>query len=196
MHGRLPTKQIDLLTTFAAQAVIAIENARLMSEQREALDPVQTATSEVLKVIASSPTDVQPVFDAIAHSAMRLFGGQSATVTRVVGDEIHSAALTAGSDEGIKAVQSSFPSPLSSTGIHSRVARSGQPAFRFDIENEPDVSREPSRNWRAQGAIAAFSSSPCCAMALPSAPSASRGPSRRISPTIRSTCSRPSPTRR
>ena len=104
----------------------------------ETLDQ-QTATAEILKVIASSPTDVQPVFDVIAQSALRLFGGQSATVTRVVGDEIHLAALTAGNDDGIEAVHSSFPSPLSSAGIHSRVARSGQPAFRFDIENEPDV---------------------------------------------------------
>jgi len=143
-------RQIELVKNFAAQAVIAIENARLLSELRETLER-QTATSEVLKVIASSPTDVQPVFDVIAHSAMRLFSGQSATVTRVVGDEIHLAALTAGSDEGIAAVRSSFPSALSSTGIHSRVARSGQPASRFDIENEPDVAPAVKELARARG---------------------------------------------
>src|SRR5579885_2779213 len=97
-------KQIELVENFAAQAVIAIENARLLSELRETLER-QTATSEVLKVIAGSPADAQPVFDAIAQSAARLFGGQSATVTRVVGDEIHLAALTAGSAEGIEAVR-------------------------------------------------------------------------------------------
>jgi two-component system, NtrC family, sensor kinase len=100
--------------------VDATERIALVTRERDEARDQQTTTAEILKVIASSPTNVQPVFDAIAQSALRLFAGQSATVTRVAGDVIHLAALTAGSEAGIKSVQSSFPSPLSSSEIHSR----------------------------------------------------------------------------
>ncbi|HEU4340668.1 MAG TPA: GAF domain-containing protein, partial [Candidatus Binatia bacterium] len=83
--------QIKLLETFADQAVIAIENVRLFQELKESLEQ-QTATSEILGVIASSPTDIQPVLDAIAQNAARVCGSDDATIRLLDGDELFLAA--------------------------------------------------------------------------------------------------------
>ena len=81
------TEQITLVETFAAQAVIAIENVRLFNETKEALER-QTAVSDILKVISSSPTDIQPVLDSIASSAARFAAAEDASVLLVRGDVI------------------------------------------------------------------------------------------------------------
>src|SRR6266542_63596 len=83
--------QIKLLETFADQAVIAIENVRLFQELKEALEQ-QTATSEILGVIASSPTDIQPVLDVVAENAARLCDATDAVILRIEGNVLQQAA--------------------------------------------------------------------------------------------------------
>ena len=80
--------------TFADQAVIAIENVRLINETREALEQ-QTATAEILRVISGSVTDTQPVFEAIVQSCRRLFGGKAVHLAMPRGVMIEDVAFAA-----------------------------------------------------------------------------------------------------
>jgi signal transduction histidine kinase len=89
--GSFTPRQIELLETFAAQAVIAIENVRLFTELRESLEQ-QTATAEILRVISQSPTNVQPVLDAVAAAALRFCGAQDAVIALRDGDSWWAAA--------------------------------------------------------------------------------------------------------
>jgi len=96
--GPFTPRQIELLETFAAQAVIAIENVRLFTELRESLEQ-QTASSEILQVISQSPTDVQPVLHAVARAALRFCGASDAVITLRHGEQYvhtaHEGVLTA-----------------------------------------------------------------------------------------------------
>jgi two-component system NtrC family sensor kinase len=126
--------ELALLQSFADQAAIAIENARLFNETREALER-QTATADILKVIASSPSDVQPVFEAIAASSNRLIGGFSTAVLRFVGDVLYLAAFTPANPKADAALKSSFPRPLSEFPPFMLV-RDGETQEYIDTEAE------------------------------------------------------------
>jgi two-component system NtrC family sensor kinase len=142
--GPFSAHQAQLLQTFADQAVIAIENARLFNETREALER-QTATADILKVIASSPSDAQPVFDAIATSSKQLLGAFSATVFRFVDGVVNLAAYTPVSPAADKVLKTSFPRPASSLPIFD-LAKRGEVVQEPDSEANPDAAmRELSR---------------------------------------------------
>jgi len=111
----------------------------------------QTATADILRVIASSPSNVQPVFEAIAESAKRLLGSYHALVTRIIDDTVHLAAFTAGDEEGDKSLRSRFPMPLSGPGPNSRAARTGEIERVTDTETYLDSSEDFKKAARARG---------------------------------------------
>jgi GAF domain-containing protein len=128
-------KQIALLKTFADQAVIAIENVRLFKEL-EARNRDLTATSEILQVISSSPTDVQPVFEAIAQSARRLCDGDFCNVARYDGELLHLVAYAETTPEGLEVLQQIFPARP------SRVTVFGRALLESAVVHIPDTSAD------------------------------------------------------
>ncbi len=138
-------REQTLLQSFANQAAIAIENARLFRETKEALER-QTATADILKVIASSPTDVRPVFEAIATSANRLLGGFSTAVLRFVSDTIHLVAFTPANPTADEILRTSFPRPLAEFPPFLLV-RDGATIQFADTEADhvPSLNRELAR---------------------------------------------------
>ena len=136
-------KQIALLQTFADQAVIAIENVRLFDEVQarnqaltESLEQ-QTATNDILSVISSSPTDLQPVFDMIAERSARLCDAEFCAVFRFDGELIHFVAEHGLSAEGRAAMARTYPIPPGRNSTTSRAVMSGK------VEQIPDVQADP-----------------------------------------------------
>ena len=141
--GGFSDSQIDLLRMFADQAVIALENTRLFKELEaknadltEALKQ-QTATGEILRVISSSPTEVQPVFDAIVRSASLLCGGEHAIVTRYDGELLHLAAQHNPRPRAAEETEALFPRrPSRATSLSARAFVDAR------MVHVPDVARQ------------------------------------------------------
>ncbi|MBC5767719.1 GAF domain-containing protein [Ramlibacter albus] len=134
-----PEAERQLLQGFAAQAVVAIENARLFNETQQALER-QTATAGILNVIANSPSDVQPVFEAICESARRLIGASTTAVTQVIGDELHLKAFTRLNPQADEALAAQFPRPVAQASARIIEAlQTCQPQMVADTESDPDI---------------------------------------------------------
>jgi len=125
-------RDAKLLKSFADQAVIAIRNARLFNETKEALER-QTATAEVLRVISESPTDVQPVFDAICQRAMALCAANIGAATRYDGDLVHMIAFRGVSAQADAAMRAAFPMKLTRGSISCRAILDAAPVQIADV---------------------------------------------------------------
>ena len=149
-------RQVTLLQTFADQAVIAIENVRLFTELQEknraltaahaqvteALEQ-QTATAEILRVISSSQTDVQPVFDTIVRSAVRLCDGLFSALFQFDGDLIHHAAQHNYTPEALEELHRVFPARP------TRALFSGRAILERAVIHIPDVEVDPEHQHQA-----------------------------------------------
>jgi GAF domain-containing protein len=140
-------KQIALVTNFAAQAVIAIENARLLNELRQSLEQ-QIATGEILSSMSGSIADTKPVFDAIVRNLLRLFGTRFATIMLLQDGIIHLCAVAG--EPGFERLTDLFPRPLGDDSFSGQAMPLKKP-FQFaplvDNPAVPPFSQQGAREF-------------------------------------------------
>jgi signal transduction histidine kinase/DNA-binding response OmpR family regulator len=127
-------KQVELLQNFAAQAVIAIENTRLLTELRESLEQ-QTATSEVLGVISSSPGDLEPVFAAMLENAVRICGAKFGNIYRLDGENLR---LLAAHNTPPALAEARRDRPVPASGLIARMLANKKPVHIADLAAETE----------------------------------------------------------
>jgi GAF domain-containing protein/CheY-like chemotaxis protein len=148
-------RQIALLQTFADQAVIAVENARLFTELRESLEQ-QTATAEILRVISRSPTDVQPVFEAIGESVIRLMGAAMASVYEFDGNLVHLRTLTPATWPYAEQLRRQYPRPPDVNLAAGRVILERKLLHLADLQTDPGtpvVTRQIAERMGLKGVL-------------------------------------------
>jgi signal transduction histidine kinase len=141
--------QVELVSTFADQAVIAIENVRLFNETTEALEQ-QTATAEILRAISASPSDVAPVFETILDSATRLCDSPLSAVFRYEGGLVHLVSYRNWAPSAVEEMKRYYPGPPNSKMMSGRTILAGTLQEEDDTRTDSgyDQTVAQTGGWR------------------------------------------------